>query len=391
MIDVSTIDRVTRRSPAKHTLGAATAWPARLAALGAALLTACSNDTEGTAIDASAPDAAQSDAAVADAQSACEAQHLVCGTLGTGSCGTCEFAATCLPDQTGCLEVRQIVSLLGAPIPQTFDAVDLGDRILLYASDPRSNQNSVYEISDAGEVRRLDSSVQSFSHTATTARWVGFDNRVRGVSAGSFTSTLPTTATCTNFAVTPSSLLCDQFDDGSGNGGIYQFVGGTSTQIVQELNVTDLAVSGDRLYYLSGGALHGRSLSTGNVLPTSSSESNASTILGVTSDEVFLLTTGKYPARTISRMPLDGSALMPLFTDAVFDVLGVATGEVLLSERVPDQRIGRVLASTAQAERLLAQPTYTISSAAKRDGAYVFLGSLPGSPSPTLYVLRLTR
>src|SRR4051812_28763067 len=99
-------------------------------ALAAAALAACGGGSGGH----SAPpaDAAVGSDASVDAEpqlTACQQQHLVCGRLGTEVCGTCDFTATCLPDQTGCLATPPVAS---ASLSSIITTVEFPDRRFVY-------------------------------------------------------------------------------------------------------------------------------------------------------------------------------------------------------------------------------------------------------------------
>jgi len=367
---------------------------ASLALLGAASLAACGGSDDRPVDDDSPADARRADDptdartddptdartdAPAETTHVCEERHLVCGTVGAESCGSCGFTATCLPEQTGCLEARpldfqQAVSLAG------FDAVDFHGRFVTLGQT-EAGSTPVIAVSDGGRITSLgtanNSFGQSFGHSAGAVYWRASNGALQLLAEGATSAISAVTglgfSRCVNLAITGRDILCS-----SGNG-ILRYL--LNSDIGATLEVNDsgavggsLVAEGDRFYYTSGGVLHGQSLTTRAALPVAPQLPPGLTIVGLTTDELFLRAGGEPDPAQLWRMPLDGATATLMLTDERFDVLGIAPGEVILGENVPIQRIGRLTVASREIEPLLT--SHPVVRASKRgDGRYAFLGS----------------
>jgi hypothetical protein len=206
--------------------------PACLAvALAAAALVACGGSSGGPgAPPADAPVRIDASVDAEPQQTACQQQHLVCGRLGTESCGTCDFTATCLPEQTGCLATPPVTN---ASLSSIITTVEFPDRRFAFGFS--GIRRAIYEINDTGTATLIDTEtnqtttpiIDALGRSDQAAFWAYEDGTIRTRPVGGATATVTRIAdSCVSLAATASYLLCgleDLTNTDQHNNGVWRY------------------------------------------------------------------------------------------------------------------------------------------------------------------------
>jgi len=344
--------------------------------LGAAVLAACGADPAKFQLNLDA-------APGLDAQTACQQDHLVCGRLGADSCGTCEFTATCLPDQTGCTLTTRLVaaSSLLPDLTAIITVADFTDRRIVLSGTSR---RQIDEISDAGAVTQLaiDSAGQpklkTLGDNAGAVFWALDDGtlwkRPLGGPTASFTNV---TVFCDSLAASDSYLLCSTTTNG--NAIIrYSLSTAIADSVLATTGVVDVRLHGTTGYYISdgGGPLAMFNVTTMTpIAVTGQLPAVVSALYGVTGDSIVVRAGAASTSQELWRISLDGATAERLSSLDRIEVIGLAQVGPVVRDLTDPLHIGVFSLATKAIDTLLAHADYDIRFATSRGGELWFTGT----------------